>query len=1165
MTRFVVWLGWLLVATLCPNLAAAMTYASTPTAFSWIDASSHTKLGPSTGGVYSSSYQFGNPGTCATNPPAIDDAISDNVPIGFGFTYGGTSFTQVRVMTNGRLQFNDNSWCGAGSPVTQAPYPDGNLTYTMRIYGADLDPSLQSEVGGSYATPCIDRSSCYVSYATIGSAPNRRFVVTWSNVPEWTNFNNADGSYNLQIILQEDGNFVYQYGSHLPAPSAVGAQIGWEITGSDYVETAVGHPADNSAILFAALQPLIVNGGFEAGAGGNGTYTYGPGDQGPWVFTGGAGITGPNSGFTSGNSPPPQGRLAAFLQNASAITQTGTVATAGIYMLTFRAVNRANHGCQQNLTVRVDGTTVLSFPVPVQPVATEWMHVATPSFALATGSHTVQISGIDSGGDCTAFVDDVQLQTAPIFAPTQVLGSFEEWQIGAVNYHYGAGAQPWTFGTGTGLVTQGSAFGSPPAPAGNQAAFVQNGGTMAQTWTDPGGTRQITFMAAARGNYAAPTLNVSVDGTVVGTWTLGSAAYASFTTAPIVLAAGPHTIRFDGVGGGDSFIDEVSSGGATPSAPGGFNAFESSTPANRVAGVIHTKISAASFGLDIVVVDPSGSRSAPVLTTFTGNVAVELLDAADNSGALDAGGCRASWNRVAGNSAVTLTFAGADAGRKTVTLAQGNAWRDMRVRMTYTPASGAAVVACSTDNFAVRPAAFASFAASDGSWQRAGVERTLDNVDAVGGNVHKAGRPFTVAAVAVDANGSVASNYTGAALPALGACSGTACVAALGSLTLTTTTTAGSIRGTASYAEVGSFTLRLSDSSFAAVDAADGSSSAELTTLSPIISVGRFVPDHFDLVTVAAPRFATFGDPACAARSFTYIGQPFGYATVPRATVLARNAAGATTANYSGAMWKLGTTGVSQTFTALPAAATLDSTAAAPPSLASNGDGTGNAAATASDRLRFTRPTGAPPAPFAADIALTWTARDASDAAVPGNGTITTTTPLAFPAIAFDAGNEFRFGVLRLMPAYGSELVALPVLAEAQYWDGQRMATNAADQCTAVPAASTAMANYQRQLSACKTAVAAAVPVLASGRTWLKLARPGNGNAGSVDLAVQLGSTAAGRTCAAVGGSDAAAVAADLPWLQGKWNGAAAYDQNPTTRASFGQYRSPLIYLRESF
>jgi hypothetical protein len=64
---------------------------------------------------------------------------------------------------------------------------------------------------------------------------------------------------------------------------------------------------------------------------------------------------------------------------------------------------------------------------------------------------------------------------------------------------------------------------------------------------------------------------------------------------------------------------------------------------------------------------------------------------------------------------------------------------------------------------------------------------------------------------------------------------------------------------------------------------------------------------------------------------------------------------------------------------------------------------------------------------------------------------------------------------------------------------------------------------------------------------------------------VQLGATAAGQTCAAVGAAPTAAVAANLPWLQGKWSGAAAFDQNPLTRASFGQYRSPLIYQRESY
>ena len=148
--------------------------------------------------------------------------------------------------------------------------------------------------------------------------------------------------------------------------------------------------------------------------------------------------------------------------------------------------------------------------------------------------------------------------------------------------------------------------------------------------------------------------------------------------------------------------------------------------------------------------------------------------------------------------------------------------------------------------------------------------------------------------------------------------------------------------------------------------------------------------------------------------------------------------------------------------------------------------------------LRFTRPTNAPVAPFDAAIAVTWSVSDTSDAAVTGNPTVAS-APLVFASMAFDSGTQFRYGVLRLVPAYGSELVDLPVLVEAQYWDGVRLATHSADQCTAVAANSVALGNYQRSLAACKTAVASAAPTLANGRTFLRLAKPGSGNAGSVD------------------------------------------------------------------
>ncbi len=1150
-------LGCPIVLALCPSLAAAASYSSAAATFNWIDASTHIKLGPSTGGVYSPSYQFTNPGTCGTALPVIDDAITDNIPIGFTFVYGGASFTQARVMSNGRLQFNDNAWCGYGSPVTQQAYPDGNVSYTMRIYGADLDPSLQAEVGGSYSTPCVSRDSCFVSYATLGTAPNRRFVVTWSNVPEWANFGEAVGNYNLQIILQENGDFIYQYGPHAPGPGSVPAQIGWELGGADYAETAVGYPAENSAIQFSSNM-LVSNGGFEAGAGGNGTYTYQPTDQGFWVFGPGAGITGANSGFTSANSPPTEGRLAAFLQNQGTIAQTGGVAVAGNYMLTFRLVNRANYGCQQSLAVRVDGTTVLALPVPVQPIATEWMHVATPPFALTAGGHTVQLAGTQSGGDCTAFVDDVKLEAAPTFSPTQILGSFEEWQIGAQNYHYSAGAQPWAFTVGSGLIANGSAFGSPNAPQGAQAAFVQDTGYMTQTWTDAGDSYQLQFSAAGRLSSGTPTLTASIDGTTIGSWTLGNSAYAAFS-APVTLAPGPHTVRFAS-SGGDSFVDDVQlvAAGATAT-PGGFNAFESGTAAGAIAGVIHTKVAGAPFTIDVVALN--AARTA-VLTAFTGSVKVELLDGADNSGALDAGGCRASWPTLPGNAPATLAFAAADSGRKSVTLSEANAWRDLRVRVS-TPVTGApTTVACSGDNFANRPASFAAFAATDADSASAGTARSLANAAATGGGVHQAGRPFTVRAAAVNAVGATTTNYVGTATPLVAACAGTACIGTAGTLTLAATAVAGVIDRSASYDEVGSIALQLVDSAFAAVDAADGSSAAERTIASPAIVVGRFVPDHLDLVVLAAPTLRTFGSSACAARSFTYVGQPFGYAAVPQATVYARNAAGATTANYSGVLWKLGP--ATQAWSALPATPALDATAATLPAITSNNNGSGLAAAQAADRLRFARPANAPVAPFDAQIALTWTVRDTSETAVAGNAAIAS-APLVFANMAFDAGTQFRYGVLRLVPAYGSELIDLPVLVEAQYWDGIRMATHSADQCTPLAPASVALGNWQRNLSACKTAVATTAATLASGRGFLRLARPGNGNGGSVDLGVQLGASATGQTCTTVGAASTPAVAANLPWLQGKWSGAAAFDQNPATRASFGQYRSPFIYQRESY
>jgi MSHA biogenesis protein MshQ len=239
--------------------AQAVTYANKSIPFNWIDTSTHTHVGYNT-----VPYKMNGtiaPGTaCGTTPPILDDTISDDIPFGFNFNYGGVVFTSARIMSNGRLQFNNNTACGYGSPVTQLPYAyynsaTNNLNYSMRIYGNDLDPTPQANAG--YSTACKLTSTCYISYATIGTAPNRQFVVTWNNVPEWAAGGSTSGNYNLQIILNEaDGSFIYQYGSDTPGPQAPLAQVGWQVSQTDYDVPNVGLPASNSAILFYIPSPI---------------------------------------------------------------------------------------------------------------------------------------------------------------------------------------------------------------------------------------------------------------------------------------------------------------------------------------------------------------------------------------------------------------------------------------------------------------------------------------------------------------------------------------------------------------------------------------------------------------------------------------------------------------------------------------------------------------------------------------------------------------------------------------------------------------------------------------------------------------------------------------------------------------------------------------------
>jgi hypothetical protein len=597
-----------------------------------------------------------------------------------------------------------------------------------------------------------------------------------------------------------------------------------------------------------------------------------------------------------------------------------------------------------------------------------------------------------------------------------------------------------------------------------------------------------------------------------------------------------------------------------PQPPGRFNAFDPTTVAGGLTGFIRTKLAGDTVSLDVVALN---STRTAIDTAFTGTVKVEVLDASNNTGGYDGNGCRSTWAVI--QTLSNPTFAAGDNGRKTISFTQANSYKDVRLRISY-PTSSPTLIGCSNDNFAIRPSALVNFAVSDGDWQTAGTTRALTSTS-FATLTHKAGRPMSVGATAINATGTTAAtNYTGAPTQWLSACAGAACTANFGTLTLATTFAAGQLTtNVASYSDVGAFALQLVDSTYASVDVNDtiGDCTASGSyTCSATIDVGRFVPDNF-AVSLNTPTFGS----ACG--SFTYIGQNFNFGTAPVITLTARNSAGSTTTRYAGSWWRItNATLTGKAYTT--ASGTLDTSGAPGTDPVINAAGSGTGTLTFSSGTGFFFPRTTPVAPFDAEISLAVNVIDADGISYASNparfGTAT-----AGNGIAFSTGKPMRFGRFAIGNANGSQLVPLLVRVEAQYWSGSptnAFITNTLDNCTSVAPANFAMGNYTGNLSGsptCETAISGG-GTLSSGRGTLILATPGAANDGSVMLTANLGATASGSTCTTLGGAPVSATTANLPHLQGNWTGG-AYDANPSARASFGVYKGSeeVIYMRENF
>ncbi len=123
-----------------------------------------------------------------------DDNFSDSIDLGFTFTFYGYNYSSCILSSNNFISF-DTSFASQSSPYTISnTLPDAsNNINASKLKNTILAPwqDIQPNAGG------------LLNYATVGTSPNRIFVVRWFDVPMYL-CNNL--FYSSAILLYENGN-----------------------------------------------------------------------------------------------------------------------------------------------------------------------------------------------------------------------------------------------------------------------------------------------------------------------------------------------------------------------------------------------------------------------------------------------------------------------------------------------------------------------------------------------------------------------------------------------------------------------------------------------------------------------------------------------------------------------------------------------------------------------------------------------------------------------------------------------------------------------------------------------------------------------------------------------------------------------------------------------
>jgi MSHA biogenesis protein MshQ len=1089
------WRGlWL--AVLLPTLAHAGTYVPRSDPYAWESAA--------------------NPVTwarlCSGNV-VDDDQASIAFTGGFTFRLGGTTHSSVRVLSNGVLQFGaetgffrsyTNTTLPAGNAPARSGCVAGPTTNALMPYWTDLDPST----GGT------------VTWEQKGTAPNRLFVVSWNAVFQYS----TSTPFTFQVILYENGEFKYQYGNANATGS--NATIGVQLSTADYTlygfKTA--YNASGTAIRWSIPDPLprkVAEFRFDelAWTGAVGEVLDSSGNQYHGVRAGAA--TNVANGRICRALSVPQNlnnTIAGVDSSVQVASALGSKGSASFWYA-------GNNAWGSTTSALLDATTSASRP-----------------FHLSVVAGVLRLVVADSGGAVLTLSSPVQTFAASTWVHVAATWSLSSLPGQSTLKLYLNGAQvATTSGTTNGTLdpTLGALLlgdnRSTVTPTGgtlnsangrlDEVRFYNHDRTLAQVGQDftqthactpqldhleirhPSGTG-LTCTPSTLTIVACQDAACTLPYTGGVTATLSSSATVVWPdTATVTIPSGSSAV--------DRRVQHTTAGSvtlaATPTAPSATSATTCNfgspacTYTASASGLLLTtanQIAESSGNTLTVRAVRSSDSSNQCVPAFTGARSITLRHTHQNpsTGTLPVriGGTAISTAGTAtpmtfdatGTASAALHYADVGEVQLTGTYTGSTATDDTGLTMT------------GSTRFISSPATFAFTAVPTGT-TRAGVpfSVTLQARNSLGHPTPNFGRESTPQIPTLSHtkasptgpgsspgvfSGSLASNSFGG-----GSGSGTS--------------------GNLVWSEVGRIDLRADLASYLGTGTAVTGTTGTTGTM-----LGPFLPHHFDVVAT----------PGCGSGSgaFTYAGQPF---TV---SVTAMNGLPnpTRTVNHDG----------SALSPALAKAVTLSDAA---------GLGLGSFGATASVAAsRFQLGIATTTAP-----AYTYTTKRSA----PGSLTLRATDPDGVTSTGYaEPSVALRSGRLVLFPVYGSEKTALSMAVQAQYWNSKTWVLNDLDTgCTAVPAASIVRTNHLDHQGSTTTAwtTTASALHLTGGLGSITLSAPSPaGSTGSVDIALNLGSTTTDASCLT---SHPTSTGASLPWLRSQ-NGSCAttWDRDPAARASFG-------------